>query len=57
MIDFGGRPSITVATVDDLTDDFAEILQAVLIKAGILFLVLRRSASTPTSSSARSAPA
>jgi signal transduction histidine kinase len=40
VIDFGGTPSIIVATVDDLTDDFANVLRAVLIKAGILFVVL-----------------
>ena len=40
VIDFGGTPSIIVATVDDLTDDFANVLHAVVIKAGALFIVL-----------------
>ena len=40
VIDFGGTPSIIVATVDDLTDDFANVLHAVVIKAGVLFIVL-----------------
>lgn len=40
VVDFGGTPSIIVATVDDLTDDFANVLHAVLIKAGVLFIVL-----------------
>lgn len=40
VIDFAGAPSIIVAIVDDLTDDFANVLHAVLIKAGILFVVL-----------------
>ncbi len=40
VIDFAGSPSIIVAVVDDLTDDFADVLRAVLIKAGILFVVL-----------------
>ena len=40
VIDFAGTPSIIVATVDDLTDDFADVLHTVLIKAGILFVVL-----------------
>jgi signal transduction histidine kinase len=40
VIDFAGAPSIIVATVDNLTDDFADVLRLVLIKAGIVFLVL-----------------
>ncbi len=40
VTDFGGTPSIIVAIVDDLTDDFAEVLHTVLIKAGILFVIL-----------------
>jgi signal transduction histidine kinase len=40
VTDFGGTPSIIVAIVDDLTDDFADVLRTVLIKAGILFVVL-----------------
>ncbi|SEN83834.1 hypothetical protein SAMN02990966_00250 [Rhodospirillales bacterium URHD0017] len=40
VIDFAGTPSIIIATVDDLTEDFAAVLRAVLIKAGILFVVL-----------------
>jgi signal transduction histidine kinase len=40
VIDFGGTPSIIVAIVDDLTNDFADVLRSVLIKAGALFVVL-----------------
>jgi signal transduction histidine kinase len=40
VIDFAGTPSIIIAIVDDLTDDFTDVLHAVLIKAGILFVVL-----------------
>ena len=40
VIDFAGAPSIIIAIVDDLTDDFADVLRSVLIKAGILFVVL-----------------
>ena len=40
VIDFGGTPSIIVAIVDDLTNDFADMLRSVLIKAGALFVVL-----------------
>lgn len=40
VTDFGGTPSIIVAIVDDLTNDFADVLRSVLIKAGALFVVL-----------------
>jgi signal transduction histidine kinase len=40
VIDFGGTPSIIVAIVDDLTNDFANVLRSVLIKSGVLFVVL-----------------
>ncbi|MBL6616148.1 MAG: hypothetical protein ISP45_19195 [Reyranella sp.] len=40
LTDFGGTPSIVVAIVDDLTNDFAQVLHSVLIKAGALFVVL-----------------
>lgn len=40
VIDFAGAPSIVVAIVDDLTDDFTDAMHSALIKAGILFIVL-----------------
>lgn len=40
IIDFAGAPSISVAMIDNLSDDFSDVLREVLIKAGILFVVL-----------------
>lgn len=40
IIDFAGTPSITVAMIDNLSDDFSDALRAALIKAVILFVVL-----------------
>ncbi|GEP53812.1 hypothetical protein RSO01_09780 [Reyranella soli] len=40
VIDFAGAPSIVVAIVDDLTDDFSDAMRSSLIRAGILFIVL-----------------
>ena len=40
MINFSGQPTITVATVLDVTQPFAEVSRAAAIKSGILFLLL-----------------
>ena len=40
VVNFSGQPTITVATVLDVTQPFAEISRAAAIKSGILFLLL-----------------
>ncbi len=40
VINFSGQPTITVATVLDVTQPFAEVSRAAAIKSGILFLLL-----------------
>jgi signal transduction histidine kinase len=40
VIDFAGAPSITVATLDDLSDNYADVLHTVVIRTAILFVVL-----------------
>jgi signal transduction histidine kinase len=40
VIDFAGAPSITVAAIDDLSDNYADVLHTVLIRTVILFVVL-----------------
>jgi K+-sensing histidine kinase KdpD len=39
-VNFSGNPTITVATVLDVSEPFAEVLQSVAIKAVVLFLIL-----------------
>ncbi len=40
IVNFSGQPTITVATVLDVTEPFGEVLRSVAIKAMVLFLVL-----------------
>ena len=40
VVNFSGVPTIVVATVKDVTDDFQAVLMQVAIKTGILFLIL-----------------
>jgi signal transduction histidine kinase len=40
VIDFAGVPSVTIATVDNLGEDFNNVLRDVLIKSSILFFIL-----------------
>ncbi|MEI6559033.1 MAG: cache domain-containing protein [Rhodospirillaceae bacterium] len=40
VLNFSGVPTIVIATTLDVTDAFADILQSVAIKTGILFLVI-----------------
>ena len=40
IANFSGNPTITVATVLDVSEPFAEVLQSVAIKAVVLFLIL-----------------
>ncbi len=40
VLNFSGVPTIVIATCLDVTDAFADILQSVAIKTGILFLII-----------------
>lgn len=40
VTNFSGAPTITIATMLDVTDQFAAILRAVLIKCGVLFVLV-----------------
>ena len=40
VLNFSGVPTIVVASMLDVTDAFAEILQSVAIKTGVLFLII-----------------
>lgn len=40
VVNFSGQPTITIAGVLDLTDDFAAVLKSVAIKCAVLFLVI-----------------
>jgi len=40
VTNFSGVPTITIATVLDVTEQFAAILRAVLIKCGVLFVLM-----------------
>lgn len=43
IYNFVGKPTITIAMVDDLTDQFNAAFQSAIIKGGILFLLLAAS--------------
>lgn len=40
VVNFSGQPTITIAAILDLTDDFAAVLRSVAIKCAVLFLVI-----------------